>query len=1017
MAAFRRHVHPLITHDASHVLQYRCQGDAILSSAERCLEDLAVAYHVDKTAVIEQALFLLACPSQPRRIVFAVLLHCLMDRSDLAEDVIRNAALDQIRKCESFAYANDELYSDRKTQHHISSQFIRRQASGVSLQLELCLWLHRGGVFALSGMAIKEAVISVRAGYLIAGWGRCYESLETMLKNDPDCQMDHDMGRQLWSSMKIMSSYDEGAAGIGGGAGITSGGWEFLVDCQRNEATAMLRDTKPGTFLIRPHSEDHGVFSLSFRTNLTVTEQPSADSQDQGTGNEIPPSTTPNKQATDAATDTTGTPQQQSPKPPSGSSAVPKPPNQRPVKKDDIVQHAIVRLSDAGFRCGSFGPFTSLIKLLEAVSSSLPFDLRFDQPPIQGLIKEQTLAPSPNSVFIRKLALHSKTENYRWNAQTQKDAIAETMDASGQRHEMAQVQPNMNDVALQRRFGLFSQLLALTELRKQLSAVAAAEFGSWHDEAGGGTRMGRSDSIGHDDDFQEGLSEDSFDIGEEEIYAMASRVLRPLLNWCRTLETGLIHEISPGLSHVVQEEVSEVDAAVSTEEGEVNAEGTSSTGIRPCLDGGDADIRQMIQPNSGVEFRTLRVGEGNNSSIVVMFSKKEATAWFISSGAETDDEGASKRLEGMERRRIIEQLDLNELAVGKSYSDSQGHEKDVRYRFVDPWEVEVVESREGEVASATIGRGHYLTFNIGRVTKACERMERSLGGVHLLALWGYAKGGICLTKALASVHPPWERDAGGDLQMKSKIIIEPTPFANSIRQHLYRNMLFRRLQVPQRFLALLQVELLDLKNLTSPAGSSSLMAYALLRLKRPGSGAPLTHKARTLDSACSQPQKIVKISGPNAPASWGSLVRLRFPLPEGVDCDGISYDDDCEALFKGPPSVLQLTVYEKKFMSDTALGGADIKLDALASGGQLEEWVPLRAPNDGEITWFARVRLTLRFELMCLVDEEEKGEKCPSVGLTKIHALSKAGGAHEDAKGAKRVISSPDFVQYLESYL
>jgi len=253
--------------------------------------------------------------------------------------------------------------------------------------------------------------------------------------------------------------------------------------------------------------------------------------------------------------------------------------------------------------------------------------------------------------------------------------------------------------------------------------------------------------------------------------------------------------------------------------------------------------------------------------------------------------------------------------------------------------------------------------------------------------------------------------------MKSKIIIEPTPFANSIRQHLYRNMLFRRLQVPQRFLALLQVELLDLKNLTSPAGSSSLMAYALLRLKRPGSGAPLTHKARTLDSACSQPQKIVKISGPNAPASWGSLVRLRFPLPEGVDCDGISYDDDCEALFKGPPSVLQLTVYEKKFMSDTALGGADIKLDALASGGQLEEWVPLRAPNDGEITWFARVRLTLRFELMCLVDEEEKGEKCPSVGLTKIHALSKAGGAHEDAKGAKRVISSPDFVQYLESYL
>jgi hypothetical protein len=55
-------------------------------------------------------------------------------------------------------------------------------------------------------------------------------------------------------------------------------------------------------------------------------------------------------------------------------------------------------------------------------------------------------------------------------------------------------------------------------------------------------------------------------------------------------------------------------------------------------------------------------------------------------------------------------------------------------------------------------------------------------------------------------------------------------------------------------------------------------------------------------------------------------------------------------MLQGPPCELQVSVYEKKFMSDIFLGGADVKLDALASGGQLEEWVPLRAGSDG-ITW------------------------------------------------------------------
>jgi hypothetical protein len=161
--------------------------------------------------------------------------------------------------------------------------------------------------------------------------------------------------------------------------------------------------------------------------------------------------------------------------------------------------------------------------------------------------------------------------------------------------------------------------------------------------------------------------------------------------------------------------------------------------------------------------------------------------------------------------------------------------------------------------------------------------------------------------------------------------------------------------------------------------------------------------------------KLGKATGPNAPASWGSLVRFRFPLPEYTAADGRSYDGDREALFKGPPSVLQVSVYEKKFMSDSFLGGADVKLDGLSSGGQLEEWVPLRTETHG-INWFARIRLTLRFELMCLSPENEMmdgfDELAPSVGLRRIKQLSHMGGAQEDIK---KSVSTPDLLSYIES--
>eukprot|EP00566_Odontella_aurita_P036260 CAMPEP_0113586586 /NCGR_PEP_ID=MMETSP0015_2-20120614/34380_1 /TAXON_ID=2838 /ORGANISM="Odontella" /LENGTH=1137 /DNA_ID=CAMNT_0000492041 /DNA_START=15 /DNA_END=3428 /DNA_ORIENTATION=- /assembly_acc=CAM_ASM_000160 len=1046
MALFRRHVHPLVPSGAGHVLQYHCQGDAVLSSAERKLGELCEeSGGLDAGTVVREALLALSCDSggasgrSPRRIVFTVLLHCLAGRSDLAEDMVRDAAQEVLSHCESFAFAYDDLSEQRRTRFHASSQYVRRQVTVMSWQLELCLWLHRGGTFALSGLAAKEATAAVRIGLVVASWGRNHETFEKLLRCEPDCAVDHEVGRQLWSSMKMITGYHDDKAVKGVGPG--SGGWEFLVDCRRDSATAMLRDRKPGSFLIRPHAEDHGVFTLSFRTNLV----PNIDAGDRAAAESLTPrsgnqtANTSGGAPSPANASSGGTPGPSTPataKTPTDAAKGTNTNAQRPVKRDDVVQHAIVRLSDAGFRCGSFGPFTSLMKLLEAISNSLPFSLLFAEPPVRGIIKEQGASPSPNSFFLRKMSLHSKSNHFKWNtetqggrARTQSDNLGETevVQEDGPTHQADGAE---TESEARRRFGMFSQLLALSEVRKQVSAIAAAEFdespigesSSWQDPVGqGGAEAVTQENLGDIDDFDGSLSGSEEELGEEEMYAVASRMLRPLLSWCRSMEVAIVHDLAPSLAYVSQGLATmPVDVAASETAIEI-----APSDIGSCIDGGDALIRHMIQPGSGVEFRTLRLGEGGQSAIVVLFSKKEAITWLVSTGAEKDEADAIARLRIMERRRVIEQIDVNELAVGKSYStsDKGRAEQDIRYRFVDPWEVEVVESKEGEVAGASLGRGHYLSFNVGIVARSCEQVQRSLGGLHLLGLWSLGKGGLFLTKALASVHPPWERSAGGDLLMKEGAVAEPPPYTNSMRQHLYRNILFRRLRAPQRFMALIQVELLDLKNLTSPSGTHTLTAYALLRLKRPGSGAPLTHKARTLDSAATQPKKISKSSGPNAPASWGSLVRFRFPLPEDVNCDGVSFDGDKEALFKGAPSVLQISVYEKKFMSDSTLGGADVKLDALSSGGQLEEWVPLRAPHEkGGITWFARIRLTLRFELMCLETDEAEveasmnSERCPSVGLRRIKQLSRLGGAHEDTKQViKKSVSTPDLITYLES--
>jgi hypothetical protein len=838
----------------AEILQLPCEGETIVDRIRELVGKICDSHEVTKEALVPLALRLFAIPQHHDRMFYAVLLHLAENRGDLAEDL--DAAHLMMQRCDTFALSNDPPSGRGKTSCHMVSLYLRRKAARLSWQLELCLRLHRGGALPLSGVAINEAIVAVRVGFALARWNRNYECLETLIKCEPDCHMNNEAGRQLWTSLKMVSNAD-GKVRSSGKA--SSGGWEFLVDCRRSEATDLLRHKPTWCFIIRPHVEDHGVFTLSFKTNLVPTPNPP-----------------PPEESTETSTEQSG-----ANKPP-----LPKP--SRPVKKDDVVQHAIIRLSDSGFRCGSFGPFGSLMKLLEAVSSSLPFDLRFDQPPAERVIKDEGSQPSPNAVFLRKLVLRhadsmvahppsSGSIDGEPNTTAPGKEPTRSSSQSEDQKKADEEEKNLESFR-QSAFGIFLELLTLSAIRKPLSAVATSKYEDQPmlSEAGylSSEQAAHSIEETNSDDNSETKAFCSFD----EQYAGSSRMLRPFFSWCRMLQLSSECEFAPGLS--------DVSNAIASPQITLAASETAIEAIEEDAGRGDSIIRRMIQPNSGVDFRTLRLADGGDSTVVVLFSKNEAMEWLMKF---VSKESALEKLAMMERIRVIEPIDLSRLQL-KAYSTQKGakleEDTGVRYRIVDPWEVEALDSREGETKSASIGRERFLAFSLGHVATACETLFRKIGGLPALELWTSTKGGVALTKAIASVHPPWERGEGGDMQFVDGVARETSPFTNSTRQHLYRNSLFRSIHLPQRFLALVQVELLDLKNLTVPGGSLALTVYALLRLRRSDSGAPLTSKTRTLDSAATLPMKLAKSTGPNAPALWGSVVRFRFPLPEDVSCDG-----------------------------------------------------------------------------------------------------------------------------------
>ena len=208
----------------------------------------------------------------------------------------------------------------------------------------------------------------------------------------------------------------------------------------------------------------------------------------------------------------------------------------------------------------------------------------------------------------------------------------------------------------------------------------------------------------------------------------------------------------------------------------------------------------------------------------------------------------------------------------------------------------------------------------------------------------------------------------------------PSAYMQCIREHLHRNLLFRRIGLSHRFTAVVEVELLNMRNLSpSSAGLAKLGVYAVLRLKHRSAGQQstmLSSKVRTTDSVVTDVAYIdspttSRLSTPaQSDAPWGAKIVLRFALPEEAlppsptqaNAEAAS---PAENLTRGPPQVLHICVYQKRALSivaDPFIGEVEVPLAALSDDAQLAQWLPLRMA--GSSAWFIHLRVSLHFALM-----------------------------------------------------
>ena len=323
-------------------------------------------------------------------------------------------------------------------------------------------------------------------------------------------------------------------------------------------------------------------------------------------------------------------------------------------------------------------------------------------------------------------------------------------------------------------------------------------------------------------------------------------------------------------------------------------------------------------------------------------------------------------------RRIVQNIVLEGQGV---YSSRQHF-----FRYIDPWEVSIVVDQATVLSSARLGRGWYGPVSaysaVSMVDMASRfmRMNNNSSDGGFVRLWEALRAEAWMVMSISTAHEQGEREAGGPVvtELTSSTLGACDPYHSCLARHLYRNALFSRLNMPHRFVAVLQIDTFALKDLApqkfmSGVASTPIEVYAVLRLVRSGGRSKSSDGNRALADTLVTParrieaNKVVVTSQPSEYA-WREQAVMRFPLPDRVLSIG-PFAEGGERNMRQPPRKLQLSIYEtRSFFSDTKLGELELPLSGLSDDRPFRDWLPLSSEKGA--AWFVHVQMQLRFLLM-----------------------------------------------------